>query len=211
MTVSKIPTGTRERRLVKFDRVEIRKGDNGLRTLAGHAAVFNSNSEPMYGFTERIKPGCFSRAIKEDDVRALFNHDSNLVLGRNTAKTLRLSEDKEGLAFECDLPDTQAARDVATLIERGDISGCSFSFRTLKDEWDYSPDGATTMRTLIDVELFDVGPVTFPAYPATDVSVRSLEDIAAEGKRVLEARTAEAPRTVPLEVRRRELELAEAE
>jgi hypothetical protein len=94
MTVSKIPTGTRERRLVKFDRVEIRAGDNGLRTLAGHAAVFNSNSEPMYGFTERIKPGCFSRAIKEDDVRALFNHDSNLVLGRNTAKTLRLSEDK---------------------------------------------------------------------------------------------------------------------
>lgn len=199
---------TRERRLVKFDRVEIRAGENGKRTLAGHAAVFNSNSEPMYGFTERIKPGCFSRAIKEDDVRALFNHDSNIVLGRNTAKTLRLSEDKEGLAFEVDLPDTQAARDVAVLIERGDVSGCSFSFRTLKDEWEYSDNGATTLRTLIDVELFDVGPVVFPAYAATDVSVRSLEQVAEEGKRRL---AEQAPKAVPLSVRRRELELAEAE
>lgn len=209
MSTSLIPTGTRERRLVKLDRVEIRAGENGKRTLSGHAAVFNSNSEPMYGFTERIKPGCFSRAIKEDDVRALFNHDSNLVLGRNVAKTLRLSEDDQGLAFDVDLPDTQAARDLATLIERGDISGCSFSFRTLKDEWEYAADGGTTLRTLIDVELFDVGPVTFPAYPATDVSVRALEDIAAEGKRRLAEQA--KPQSVPIEVRRRQLELAEAE
>jgi HK97 family phage prohead protease len=208
MPTNLIPPGTRERRLVKFDRVEIRAGDNGVKTLAGHAAVFNSDSEPMYGFTERIKPGAFTRAIKEDDVRALFNHDANYVLGRNKAKTLRLAEDDQGLAFEVDLPDTQAARDVATLIERGDVSGCSFSFRTVKDEWEYSQDGTTALRTLIDVELFDVGPVVWPAYPATDVSVRSIEDIAAEGKRIL------AERKKPdasIETRRRQLELAEAE
>jgi phage head maturation protease len=93
-------------------------------------------------------------------------------------------------------------------MKRGDVSGCSFSFRTLKDEWTYSADGGTTLRTLIDVELFDVGPVTFPAYPATDVAVRSMEDVAAEGKRRL---AEQAPKSVPVEVRRRELELAEAE
>ncbi len=210
MPTSMIPAGTRERRIFKVDRIEVRAGENGAKTLRGHAAVFNSDSEPMYGFVERIKPGCFSRAIGEDDVRALFNHDANFVLGRNTAKTLRLSEDDKGLAFEVDLPDTQAARDLVTLIERGDISGCSFSFRTLKDEWEYSESGGTTLRTLLDVELFDVGPVTFPAYPATDVSVRSMEEVAAEGRRVLEARKA-PPAGVPNSVRRRQLELAEAE
>jgi HK97 family phage prohead protease len=209
MATSLIPAGTHERRIFKVDRIELRAGDNGVRTLVGYAAVFNSPSEPMYGFTEQIKPGCFSRAIKEDDIRGLFNHDSNYVLGRNTAKTLRLSEDAKGLAFEIDLnaEDPDADR-VAAKVKRGDVSGCSFSFRTLKDEWTYSADGGTTLRTLIDVELFDVGPVTFPAYPATDVAVRSMEDVAAEGKRRL---AEQAPKSVPVEVRRRELELAEAE
>jgi uncharacterized protein len=209
MATSLIPAGTRERRIFKVDRIELRAGENGARTLVGYAAVFNSNSEPMYGFIEQIKPGCFARAIKEDDIRGLFNHDSNFVLGRNTAKTLRLSEDDKGLAFEIDLnPEDPDAERVAAKVKRGDVSGCSFSFRTLKDEWTYSQDGGTTLRTLIDVELFDVGPVTFPAYPATDVSVRSMEDVAAEGKRRL---AEQAPKSVPLEVRRRRLELAEAE
>jgi HK97 family phage prohead protease len=211
MPPSLIPPGTREIRVFKVDRIEVRKAaDSGLRTLVGHAAVFNSDSEPMYGFIERIRPGCFTRAIKEDDVRGLFNHDANFVLGRNKAKTLRLSEDDKGLAFEIDLPDTQAARDLVILIERGDISGCSFSFRTIKDEWEYSETNGNgiTMRTLVDVELFDVGPVTFPAYPATDVSARSMEAIAAEGQRIIAAR--KKP-DVSIESRRRQLELAEAE
>jgi uncharacterized protein len=208
MNENLIPKGTRERRIFKVDRIEVRAaGENGVRTLAGYAAVFNSDSEPMYGFTERIRPGCFARAIKEDDVRGLFNHDPNFVLGRNTAKTLRLSEDDKGLSFEIDLnPDDPDAAKVAAKVARGDVSGCSFSFRTLKDEWEYSETGGTTLRTLIDVELFDVGPVTFPAYPATDVSVRSMEDVAAEGKRRLAEQSPAA--TVPTSVRHRQLDMA---
>lgn len=199
------PTGTVERRIFTLDRIELRAGENGARILDGHAAVFNKDSVPMYGFTERIAAGTFTRAIKEDDVRALFNHDPNLILGRNTAKTLRLVEDDSGLLFSVDLPDTQMARDLAVSIERRDVTGCSFSFCTIKDQWEYNEDGSC-LRTLLEAELYDVGPVTFPAYPDTDVSVRSLQDIAAEGKR----RLAEAiPQCVPLALRRLQIEQLE--
>jgi HK97 family phage prohead protease len=192
----------RERRIFT---VEIRAAKDGLRTITGHAAVFNKDSEPMWGFVERVAPGAFTQTIKEDDVRALFNHDPNIVLGRNTAKTLRLSEDKQGLSVEIDPPDTQAARDLLVSIERGDISQMSFGFITRKESWQYSDDGkGPNIRTLEDVQLFDVSPVTFPAYPDTDVSVRSLKEIAEEGKLKL---AAAAPATTPISVRRKQIEL----
>lgn len=153
-------------------RVERRAEGQGA-MLVGHAAVFNSSSVDLGGFREIVAPGAFSQTIAEDDIRALFNHSADMVLGRNRSKTLRLSEDSRGLAFEIDLPDTQAARDLATSIERGDISGNSFSFQTLEDRW--QRDDQTELRTLVRVRLFDIGPVTFPAYPATDVALRSLQ------------------------------------
>lgn len=170
-----------ERRIFALDRIQLRANEAGAKVLDGHAAVFNLDSEEMWGFTERVAPGAFSRAIQEDDVRALFNHNPDYILGRNTAKTLRLNEDPVGLAFDVDLPDTQCARDLAVSIGRRDITGCSFSFTTRADKWVYNEDG-TVQRTILDVELCDVGPVTFPAYPDTDVAVRSLmERIAADG------------------------------
>lgn len=143
--------------------------------IGGHAAKFDSLSEDLGGFRERIAPGAFAKTIQGGDIRALWNHDANIVLGRNTSGTLRLSEDSAGLAYECDVPQTQLIRDmVLAPIERGDVNQCSFGFRTLNDKW-AKVDGEW-IRTLLEVELFDVSPVTYPAYASTDVAVRGLQD-----------------------------------
>tara|TARA_R110000868_G_scaffold29889_25_gene111152 strand:+ start:776 stop:1375 length:600 start_codon:yes stop_codon:yes gene_type:complete len=156
--------------------VELRAGsgeDGGLPTISGHAAVFDQLSEDLGGFRERMAPGAFAASIGEDDIRALFNHSPDNVLGRNRAGTLTLAEDRTGLAIKIDPPDTAFARDLVTLIERGDISEMSIGFRTITDEWNI--EEGEPVRTVKAVRLFDVSPVTFPAYPQTDVAVRSLE------------------------------------
>ena len=159
---------------------ELRITDDGVEggapMIAGHAAVFDSPSEEMYGFVETIAPGAFAKTLKDADVRALFNHDPSLILGRSTAGTLRLAEDKTGLAIEIDPPDTQVARDLLVSMERGDVTQMSFGFRTVIDQWEFKDGAEPDLRTLIEVELFDVSPVTFPAYPDTDVAVRSHQD-----------------------------------
>lgn len=165
-----------ERRLFTMDELRVARDGGQAPRIIGHAAVFNRDADIGGWFVERVAPGAFSRAIREDDVRALFNHDPNIVLGRNRAKpkpTLTLTEDETGLRYEVVPPDTQAARDLMVSIDRGDISQGSFGFRVLKQEWDET--GELTKRTLIEVELFDVSPVTFPAYQDTDVAVRELE------------------------------------
>lgn len=144
---------------------------DGSRLLTGHPAVFHSLSEDLFGFRERILPGAFGKTIREGDVRGLFNHDPNIVLGRTRSGTLRLREDDIGLHMEDDIPDTGLVRDmVISPMKRGDVTGGSFSFEAVKDRM-VTEDGIPT-RELIEVRAFDVGPVTFPAYPATDVQAR---------------------------------------
>ena len=140
--------------------------------MRGHAAGFNCETD-LGWFRERIAPGAFTESIGKDDVRALFNHDENFILGRNTAGTLTMREDERGLYVEIDPPDTQVARDLVTSIERGDISQMSFGFQTIKDSWETEENAAKDLRTLEKVKLWDVSPVTFPAYQETDVAVRS--------------------------------------
>jgi len=147
--------------------------DDGKQKIVGYAAVFNSLSEDLGGFREKIAPGCFARACKDGDVRALKNHNSDYVFGRTKSGTLRLAEDAHGLRIECTPPDAQWVKDMMASIDRGDIDQMSFGFRTLTDEWNLV-DGEH-VRTLVDVELYDVSPVTFPAYPETTVGLRSLE------------------------------------
>lgn len=160
----------------RFITTELRVSrDDDKAKIVGYAAVFNSWSEDLGGFREKIQPGAFGKTIKKADVRALFNHDSNIVLGRTKSGTLRLKEDNTGLHMEIDPPDTQAARDLMTLIERGDITQQSFAFRTVEDDWKYKNNGNEAERTLIEVELHDVSPVTYPAYPDTSVGLRSLD------------------------------------
>jgi HK97 family phage prohead protease len=149
--------------------------DKQARKITGHAAVFDVEGDGVW-FREKIAPGAFADSVQTDDVRALWNHDANFVLGRNRAGTLRLHEDERGLAIEIDPPDTQFARDLLVSIERGDVSQMSFGFQTVRDSWERSTEGnGQDLRTLEKVKLFDVSPVTFPFYPETDVAVRSHE------------------------------------
>lgn len=142
------------------------------RKIVGYAAVFDVLSEPLWGFREKIRKGAFAKTISEADVRALFNHDENYVLGRNKADTLTLWEDDTGLGIEIVPPDTQWARDLMVTMDRGDVDQMSFSFRVLREEWSHTP--LNEIRTLVEVELRDVSPVTFPAYLQTVAQVRSV-------------------------------------
>lgn len=159
-----------ERRTIA-GRVEVREAEGQTPRIVGHAAVFNQDSLDL-GFTERIAPGAFARAIAEaQDVRALWNHDPNYVLGRTAANTLALSEDSAGLRYEIDPPDAQWARDLRVSMQRGDVTQSSFSFSVVGEKWEKNDAGRWT-RTLLDVDLYDVAPVTFPAYVGTDVAAR---------------------------------------
>ena len=146
--------------------------DNGDPSIVGYAAVFDSLSDELWGFREKIAPGAFAKTIQEADIRALFNHDPNFVLGRTKSGTLSLEEDEIGLSIEVQPPDTQWARDLTTSIERGDVSQMSFGFETIRDSWQTVDE--ESIRTLEEVSLFDVSPVTFPAYPQTTVQTRSV-------------------------------------
>jgi len=164
----------RERRFFETElRIEKRKDESPV--IIGHGAVFNSLSENLGGFREKIEPGAFDEVI-ENDVRALINHDSNLILARTKSGTLKLSTDSKGLGFEIDPPDTTYARDLLISLGRGDISQSSFSFSVKKDTWGEDENG-DIVRTINKVaRLFDVSPVTFPAYPDADVAKRSFDD-----------------------------------
>ena len=151
------------------------EGDSPKR-IRGYAAVFGKLSDDLGYFREKIAPGAFSDTIKTADIRALWNHDPNFVLGRNKSGTLTLEENQKGLIIDVEPPDTQWARDLMVSIKRGDIDQMSFSFRTIADEWDYT-DEKNPIRTLVKVDLFDVSPVTYPAYPQTSVSVRSIKEV----------------------------------
>lgn len=162
----------------RFFRTELRMqaAEGEPRLIIGYGAVFNSLSEDLGGFQEIIMPGAFSDAIGRDDVRALFNHDSNLILGRNISQTLRLSEDERGLRYEIDPPRTQYANDLIVSIERGDVDQSSFGFRVREESWRSPTDEQPLpVRLLHRVQLFDVSPVTFPAYHATQVDVRAID------------------------------------
>jgi len=161
-------------------------GSTGGFVLDGYGAVFGMDSAGMW-FTEQVAQGAFRETIVSDDVVGLFNHDKNYVLGRNTARTMELSEDDTGLKYKIDLPDTSVGRDVHTSVKRGDITGSSFSFQTLEDLWEYSEDGEHVKRTILKVKLFDVGPVTFPAYPQTTVAARDMSNFIEEMKTVRHA------------------------
>lgn len=165
----------KETRSFEF-RVE-RQGEDESPVITGHAAVFNEEAVIGGMFREKIETGAFTESIKSDDVRALFNHSPDFVLGRNKAGTLELSEDEKGLAIRITPPDTQFANDLVKSIDRGDISQMSFGFRIEEEEWtEDSSDGKLDLRTLKKVRLFDVSPVTYPAYEGTDVAVRSHDE-----------------------------------
>lgn len=167
--------GMAKRETRNFDAdFEIREKGDGM-TFVGYAAKFNSRSENLGGFVETIQPGAFRKSLRSrNDVKLLVNHDAGRVLASSRAGTLRLKEDAVGLRVEADLPNTTDGRDMAELLRRGDLSSMSFGFSVIKDSW--SSDG--TERSLESVRLFETSIVAFPAYQATEASVRSYDQLA---------------------------------
>lgn len=155
------------------------RADPDSRTLRGYAAVYNSESEDLGGFTEMIAPGAFD-GVLGDDIRALVNHEDSKILARTSAGTLRLSTDERGLIYEFDVPDTSYGNDLLESVRRGDINQSSFGFTVEADHWEQNDNGykdkKKPRRTITKVaRLYDVSPVTYPAYPDTSVALRSLK------------------------------------
>lgn len=155
--------------------IEVREHDDGL-VIAGRGVPYGEWSENLGGFREQFAPGALRATLADDDIRALFNHDSNIVLGRKANGTLRLKEDERGVHYEVDInPEDRDAMSAVARIRRGDITGNSFGFFVERDtdqEWE-ERDGLL-WRTVRRARMRELGPQTFPAYPQSDVSVRSL-------------------------------------
>lgn len=161
------------------------RGENQPPLIVGYASVFyDGTPETEYvlfegggeRWVERIMKGAFDRAAKEDDVRALYNHNPDYLLGRTSAKTAGLSVDGKGLRYWAVQPDTQTGRDVVESIRRGDLTGSSFAFVATEQRWTElkQTDGTELfIREILAVELFDVGPVTYPAYEASTTGIRA--------------------------------------
>ncbi len=168
-----------ERRTITLKELRIIDDDTGNgNAIEGYASVFDSWSEELGGdmpFREKVVKGAFEETIQKDDIRALFNHDPNYVLGRNKAGTLTLQEDEKGLRVHIVPPETTWAKDLMTSIKRGDITQMSFGFTVILDRWNYEDN--IDVRELLKVKLFDVSPVTFPAYTQTECGIRSFGDI----------------------------------
>lgn len=156
--------------------LEVRAADGGRR-IEGYGAVFNQ-AAVVRGEYEVIAPTAFDGRLG-DDVRALVNHNRDLILGRTTSGTLRLWTDSQGLGFEVTPPATSYARDLQVVVERGDVSQGSFGFRPGAEEFTRAPDGIQVRTHTSIARLLDVSVVTFPAYDGAEVTVRSLADIAA--------------------------------
>ena len=170
-----------ERRYLPMEELRIIEAPGG-RQISWFPALFHSLSDDLGGFRETIKPSAFNRTLGNgSDVRALFNHNPDFVLGRNTNATLELQVTRKGLRANVSPPDTQWANDLMVSVERGDITGGSFGFRVVKQEWDWNPDeDGLARREIQEAQLFDVSIVTYPAYPETNgtVGLRSLLDAA---------------------------------
>jgi HK97 family phage prohead protease len=170
-----------------FQDLEVRAEGNGM-TLRGYAAVFNSPSQPL-PFIETIEPGAFTASLQSrNDIKLLWNHDTGTVLGSTRAGTLRLTQDERGLFVEADLPDTQAGRDAAVSIQRGDVTAFSFGFRipTGGDVWNSASE---RVLKRVNVHEVSVG-VAFPAYTATDgtANVRTMTELADKIMKLAEIR-----------------------
>ena len=177
---------TRQTRTVGT-RFEVREAEGGNPHISGYFSVFDSNYEIAPGMSESIAPGAFSRTLG-NDIRALVNHDTTLVLGRNTAGTLELKEDSHGLWGDIQInPNDQDAMNLYERVRRGDVDQCSFGFEIVSEETDFRDDGSIHWR-ITEVNLFEVSVCTFPAYEATSVSAREAQRDALKAKRLEEVK-----------------------
>jgi hypothetical protein len=151
--------------------------DGEAAKISGYAALFDTPSENLGGWTEIIDPNAFDNVLAGNpDVRALWNHNPDAVLGRTTASTLSLSIDSRGLVYAIDPPDTNLAKDLMVSMRRRDVTQSSFSFICKRDQWTDNADGTVTRRILEFDQILDVSPVTYPAYSATTSQARNIPE-----------------------------------
>ena len=176
-------------------KLEKREDTESLPKITGYAAVFNKYSVDM-GFREKIAPGAFRSALKISDARALYNHNPDYVLGRQSAGTLTLREDDKGLWMEVSPPNTSYARDLVENIRLKNIKEQSFGFTVKSDSWE-DIESNTPTRTLLEIgEVFDASVVTYPAYQDTTVALRSLEIAKSQAKPAFSAMPEETDTTI---------------
>jgi uncharacterized protein len=151
----------------------VRTTPDGSKQVSGYAIVFNSRSVDLGGFVEICAPGMLTRTLRENpDVLALRDHRQELLIGRTTAGTLDLKVDSTGLAFTVTLPKTAIGEDTSENVRLRNLTGVSFGFSTVEDSWAADTDG-NVLRTLLDIDLYEISITSFAAYPATTVSTRS--------------------------------------
>lgn len=156
-------TGTVQFNVTKAD-------EENKKAIEGYFVVFNQRTELWKGCYEEIMPDAFNETLG-NDIRALWNHNTQYVLGRNKSSTLELKIDGNGLFGRIELPDTSYARDLYELVKRGDVSQCSFGFNIVDEEWEVLNDGSELYR-IKKVDLHEVSIVTFPAYGGTSAVAR---------------------------------------
>lgn len=168
----------KEIRFIPAMNISIREDPTNPETMAikGYVVKFNDRSLLLYDeWYEKVSRGAFTKSLQENTIKALWNHNSDIVLGSTKSKTLSLEEDSIGLRFDLDLPNTAQGKDIFESIKRGDVDGVSFGFYVRKDEWEYLKEDDVYERTLLDIDLVEISPTAFPAYPTSEVGKRSLE------------------------------------
>lgn len=174
----------REYRIQSDEPLVLETREDGTKKISGYAAVFNSDSVDFGYFVERIRPGAFEKTLRENpDVVALMSHDTGQPIARTSAGNLKISEDSRGLKFEMNPIDTEDGRKAVEWVRSGVAKGMSFGFMPVEDNW--STKNGKNLRELVEVRLYEISLVTFPAYPATEASMRSLEDIGKAGEEFL--------------------------
>lgn len=171
-------------------KIEVRQSDEEEKRTISGSIKYNTESAEMrdwWGdtFVEEIAAGAFDESLKTRGVVGLWSHDTAKVLGSTKSGTLRLESTEKELRFELDLPNTTIGNDAWEMIKRGDVDGVSFGMRVTKDKWSQvDRDGKKIYkRSILDAELYEISPVAFPAYPANEVSVRSLDEYREQQKR----------------------------
>jgi uncharacterized protein len=152
--------------------LELRSNSDGTRSIVGAAVVYNTLSEDLGGFRERIAPGAFRNSLRTTEVMALYSHQESAIIGRQSSGTLTVTDGPDALRFECKLPNTTVGRDVQELCARGDLKGMSFGFSCTSDVWEPDATG-TIIRTVLEAILYEVSVVGNPAYLSSTVSLRS--------------------------------------
>jgi len=167
-----MPAG-HEKRQFPFVGVEVRETTKHWAVLEGHASVFNDEYVIWDLWREAVAPGAFRKTLQEQDIKAFFNHDPNIVLGSTRAGTLKLEEDGWGLHAIIYPPDNEWGRPVVDAVKRGEVTGMSIWFDAIKQEWIQAAGEEMPQRILREVRLYEAGPVVFPAAPATEITARS--------------------------------------